>query len=177
MSEAGNMKLYKFSFILIGIAALLFAAPVFGQGESFTDSNVDYSFALPDVKWKMTVKPSATSPNVEYVNGDRLEGHLEVRRQTVAKDAVLTDVIQAEEQKLQFRPGFVAGKEENFSGRLKGAIYNFEYVAAGKSMSGRFYFLRANETTVYLLRFSGQKDTLRSIRHQTDSIARTFAVK
>ena len=177
MFAGRNMKLHKFSLILIAIAASFVASPVLGQGDSFTDANVDYTFAVPDAKWKMTVKPSATSPNVEYVNGDRVDGHLEVRRLIVASDAVLTDVIQAEEQKLQFRPGFVAGKEENFSGRLKGAVYNFEYVAAGKSMSGRFYFLRANETTVYLLRFSGQKDTLRSIRHQTDSIARTFAVK
>jgi len=171
------MEFYKFSLILVGIATSLFAAPLFGQAESFTDANVDYTFGVPDAKWKMTVKPSATSPNVEYVNGDRTDGHLEVRRLSVAKDSVLTDVIQAEEQKLQFRPGFVAGKEENFSGRLRGAVYNFEYVAAGKSMSGRFYFLRANDSTVYLLRFSGQKDTLRSIRHQTDSIARTFAIK
>ena len=125
----------------------------------------------------MTVKPSATSPNVEYVYGDRFDGHLEVRRLAVAKDAILTDVIQDEEQKLQFRPGYVAGKEENFAGRLRGAIFNFEYVAAGRPMSGRFYFLRANDTTVYLLRFSGQKDSLRSIRNQTDSIARTFSVK
>jgi hypothetical protein len=157
-------------------AIALLSGPVFAQ-ELFSDVNVDYTFTIPDSKWKMTVKPSATSPNVEYVNGDRVDGHLEVRRLTVARDAILTDVIRDEEQKVQFRPGFVAGREENFSGRLKGAIYNFEYVAAGKSMSGRFYFLRANENTVYVLRFSGQKDTLRSARHQTDSIARTFAVK
>src|SRR5688572_19196158 len=138
------MKHYKFAFILVIAALAFFGRPAFAQ-ESFSDVNVDYTFGVPDTKWKMTVKPSATSPNVEYVNGDRVDGHLEVRRLTVARDAVLTDIIRDEEQKVQFRPGFVAGKEENFSGRLRGAIYNFEYVAAGKSMSGRFYFLRANE--------------------------------
>ena len=156
---------------------VLLALTATAQDQVFSDGNVDYSFTLPDAKWKMTVKPSATSPNVEYVYGDRTDGHLEVRKLTVAKDAILTDVIQEEEQKLQFRPGFVAGKEENFLGRLRGSIFNFEYVAAGRSMAGRFYFLRANPTTVYLVRFTGLKDTLRSIRNQTDSIARIFTVK
>ena len=167
-----NITLF-YSISMIVLLALTAAA----QDQVFSDGNVDYSFTLPDAKWKMTAKPSATSPNVEYVYGDRTDGHLEVRKLTVAKDAILTDVIQEEEQKLQFRPGFVAGKEENFLGRLRGSAFNFEYVAAGRSMAGRFYFLRANATTVYLVRFTGLKDTLRSIRNQTDSIARTFTVK
>jgi len=157
------------------VAVAAFSA--FAQGETFSDVNVDYTFSLPEPRWKLTVKPSATSPNVEYVYGDRFDGHLEVRKLTVARDAILTDVIQAEEPKVQFRKGFVSGKEENFQGKLKGAIYNFEYVAAGRNMGGRFYFLRANDTTVYILRFEGQKDPLRSLRNQTDSIARTFGVK
>jgi hypothetical protein len=160
------------------LAAIVLAAGSSALGqETFSDANVDYSFMLPDAKWKMTQKPSATSPNVEYVFDDRFKGHLEVRRLTIAKDAILTDVVENEEQKLQFRPGFVAGREENFTGKLRGAIFNFEYVAAGRNMSGRYYFLKANDTTVYVLRFSGQKDSLRSLQAQTDSIARTFSVK
>ncbi len=171
------MKSYKFSFVIFAAAVFFTAFQTFAQGESFADSSVDYSFAVPEAKWKMTVKPSVTSPNVEYVYGDRYDGHLEVRKMTVAKDALLTDIMQSEEQKLQFRPGFVAGKEENFVGKLRGSVFNFEYVAAGRSMSGRFYFLKANETTVYVLRFTGQKDSLKSLRNQTDSIGRTFGVK
>lgn len=171
------MKTIKFSFLAIAAAVFVFAAGASAQVNNFTDAAVDYSFAVPEGKWKMTVKPSATSPNVEYVYGDRLDGHLEVRRMTVAKDALMTDIVQEEEQKLRFKPGFVSGKEENFAGKLKGEIYNFEYVAAGRSMSGRYYFLKANDTTVYVLRFSGNKDILRSVRNETDSIARTFGVK
>ena len=44
-------------------------------------------------------------------------------------------------------------------------------------MSGRIYFLKADSTTVYVLRFTGEKDKLRSIRNQTDSIARSFKIK
>ena len=66
----------------------------------------------------MTVKPSATNPNVEYVYGDRRDGFLTVRKLTVGKDAVLSDVIQDESQNVQLRPGYVANKEENFAGKL-----------------------------------------------------------
>ena len=171
------MTIRKISFFwAVGIIAILtFSA--FSQDQTFSDPNVNYSFILPDAKWKMTAKPSATSPNVEYVYGDRRDGHLEVRKIAVAKDAILTDVIRDEEQKQQFRPGYVAGREENFGGNFRGSVFNFEYVTAAYSMAGRFYFLRANLTTVYLLRFTGQKDILRSVRNQTDSIARTFSVK
>jgi hypothetical protein len=89
----------------------------------------------------------------------------------------MTDFVRGEEQKLMFRLGFVAGREENFTGKLRGTIYNFEYVAAGRTMAGRFYFLRANDTTIYTLRFSGSKDSMRSLRSQTDSIARTFTLQ
>lgn len=168
------MKQYKHSLLVVAMV-LLAVTSTFAQ-QTFSDANVDYSFTLPDAKWKMTTKPSQSSPNVEYVYGDRFDGHLEVRRLTVEKDSVLTDVLEKEEQKLQFRPGFIAGRQETFTGKLRGAIFNFEYVAAGKNMSGRYYFLKANDTTVYVLRFSGQKDKIRSLSAQTDSIARSFAV-
>jgi hypothetical protein len=152
------------------------AVPAFAQESVFSHPDVNYSFSVPDAKWRITGRPSATSPNVELVYGDRRDGHLEVRKLTVAKNAILYDVIQDEESKHQFLRGFVAGKDENFAGKLRGTVFNFEYVQDGRNMSGRHYFLRANETTVYVLRFTGPKDGLRTIRNQTDSIARTFGV-
>lgn len=172
------MNLQKLRFISISALMLFVSLASFAQGsDTFSDPNVDYTFDVPNAKWKMTAKPSATNPNVGYVYGDRLDGLFEVRALSVNKDTLLTDLIQDEETKLQFKPGFVAGREENFTGKLRGSVYNFEYVTAGKSMSGRFYFLRAADTTVYTLRFTGLKDSLRSIRAQTDSIARSFAIK
>jgi hypothetical protein len=166
------------SYILFSVVFGLFAvASTLGQTGIFSDPNVNYTFDIPDDRWKMTVKPSATKPNVEYVFVDRNDGHFEVRRISVAKDAILGDIVRDEEQKLQFLPGFVAGRDENFSGRLRGSIFNFEFVRAGRPMSGRFYFLRAADNTVYVLRFTGFRDKLKSIRNQTDSMGRTFDVK
>ncbi len=171
------MRSIKLSLAVSVFALLAATGAVFAQEEVFSHPDVDYTFSIPDAKWRITSRPSATSPNVEYVYGDRKDGHLEVRRLTVAKDAILVDVIQDEEAKHQFLRGFVAGKEENFAGRLRGTVFNFEYVQSGRNMTGRHYFLRANDTTVYVLRFTGLRDTLRTIRNQTDSIARTFSVR
>lgn len=159
------------------LLATLFAAAAFAQTDTFSDANVDYTFKLPDAAWKQIVKPSATSPNVEYVYNDRSDARLEVRGLTVKTGGTLDDAIGGEEQKVQFLPGYVAGKTEKFGGSLDGKVFNYEFIRAGRNMSGRFYFLKADDKTIYVLRFTGQREKLKTIRNQTDSIARTFAVK
>ena len=57
---------------------LLVTGVVAAQEGTFTDPSVEYSFVLPEAGWKMIVRPSATSPNVEYVFNDRRQGHLEL---------------------------------------------------------------------------------------------------
>ena len=171
------MKLNKFSFALTIVLSLAAAVAAFAQTETFSDPNVEYTFNLPDAAWKMTVKPSDMSPNVEYVYNDRKDGHLEIRKLSVKPGELLSDTIREEEVKLQFLPGYVAGKEENFQGAMSGRVFNFEYVRSGREMSGRYYFLKADDKTVYVLRFSGYRDKLRSIRNYVDSIARTFKLK
>lgn len=156
---------------------LFLAFSVFAQNQSFSDANAEYTFDLPDAAWKMTVKPSAISPNVEYVYNDRKDGHLEVRKLALKSGSLISDLIRDEEDKLQFLPGYVAGKEEQFAGNLKGTVFNYEFVRAGRNMSGRFYFLKVDDSNVYVLRFTGERDKLRSIRNYTDSIARTFELK
>lgn len=169
------MKLTK--TLVSCVFTLVFALSVFAQNETFSDVNVEYTFDVPDATWKQTVKPSSTSPNVEYVYKDRSDGHLEIRRIAVKPGDLFSDTIKTEEQRLQFQSGYVTGKEEDFRGALNGRILNYEFVRSGRNMSGRLYFLRADDKTVYVLRFTGQRDKLRSVRNQTDSIARTFNLK
>ncbi len=169
------MKLSKFFFSLV-IGALM-AVSVLAQTRTFSDTNVEYTFDLPNATWKITATPSEINPNVEYVFGDKMDGFLEIRKLTVKADELVSETIAAEESKLKFMQGYVAGKDEQFGGAMSGRVFNFEYIRAARNMSGRFYFLKANDTTVYVLRFTGERDKLRSIRNQTDSIARTFEIK
>ena len=171
------MKSTKFLFLLSAIFCLFLSFSAFAQSDRFSDANADYTFDLPEPVWKMTVKPSAISPNVEYVYGDRRDGHLEIRKLTLKPGSLLSDLIRDEEEKLQFLKGYVAGKEENFSGKLRGTVFNYEYISSGRNMSGRFYYLKADDSTVYVIRFTGERDKLRSIRNQTDLIVRTFEIK
>ena len=172
------MKRSIFSLVLFGLLSLVFVTNSSAQTQTFSDANVEYTFDIPEATWKMIIKPSASSPNVEYAYGDRLDGHFEIRKISVKESDTLSEIIlNDQEQKLQFLPGYVAGKEEVFSGSLKGKVFNYEYVRSGKPMSGRFYYLKSDATTVYVVRFTGLRDKLRFIRNQVDSIARTFKLK
>ena len=165
------------SLLFSMVIGLFFAVSAFAQSQSFSDPNVEYTFELPGATWKMTLKPSPISPNVEYVYGDRTDGHLEIRKLTVKAGEMLSDTIDREEERLQFLQGYVTGKEEPFAGKLKGTVFNYEFIRSGRNMSGRIYFLKVTGTSVYALRFTGERDKLRTIRNQTDSVSRTFAVK
>ena len=118
----------KFTKLLLSVAAsLLFAISAFAQTDTFSDADVEYSFDLPEAIWKQTVKPSTTSPNVEYVYGDRNSGHLEVRKIAVKSGDLMVHTISGEEQRLQFLPGYVAGKSEDFDGGRAGSAYRICY--------------------------------------------------
>ncbi|MGI9056378.1 MAG: hypothetical protein ACR2F2_11315, partial [Pyrinomonadaceae bacterium] len=74
------MKLNRFSFVLmITVAGLFLSVSAFAQNKTFSDPNVEYTFEIPEANWIMTNK----SPNVEYVYGDKKDGHFEVRKLSV----------------------------------------------------------------------------------------------
>jgi hypothetical protein len=176
---SGEVRKSMKKFLVSTFLTLSLAIIGFAQGSVFSDVNSEYIFDLPSATWKKVVKPTATNPNVEYVYGDRLDGHLEIRKLTLGDTELISDLITREqEQKLQFILGYVSGKEENFSGIQKGKVFNYEFTKAGKNMSGRFYYLRIDGSkTVYVLRFTGYRDNLRSIRPEIDAIARSFNLK
>lgn len=165
------MKRLTELFLLTVFAAAAFASSAQAQTRTFSDPNIEFTFEIPDERWKVVSR----SP-VSAVYGVANDGDLEVRKITAPPTKPLGEVIKSEEEKLQFLRGFVAGKDENFTGALRGAVYNYEFVRSGRNMAGRFYYLRSGDT-VYVLRFTAYADKLRSLRTQTDVIARTFQLK
>ncbi|MEQ1761618.1 MAG: hypothetical protein ABL984_00600 [Pyrinomonadaceae bacterium] len=162
---------YK-KLLFIAIAVFSFTAAATAQNRTtFSDPTVEFTFEIPDDKWKVVGKAPV---NLVYTTAN--DGDLEIRKLTLAANRPLGELMKSEEVKLQFLRGFVAGKDENFSGALRGSVYNYEFVSAGRGKAGRFYYLR-NGDTVYVLRFTGYADKLRSLRTQTDMIARTFQIK
>ncbi len=171
------MRLNRFSFVWAIAVCLIFVFTAAAQTETFSNENVDYTFDIPTTPWKLVSKPSTLSPNVEYVLKNRRTGYFQIRQIKVKSDQSLTDVIREEEQSLQFKRGYVAGKEENFRGSLSGKVFDFEYVERGEKNIGRFYFLQADPETIYVLRFTGISNSILSARPDIDMTARSFKIE
>jgi hypothetical protein len=165
-------------YLLTGLVLfLLLSASVFAVSQEVYDGGV-YTIELPSATWKVITEPDAAHEHAEFVNGDRLEGYLQIRKEVVEAETTPSDLARRDlDQKLRFLPGFVEGKEEKFSGRLNGVTVSYEFIKAAKPMTGRIYYLQADNRTIYALRFSGLRDRLTRIRNQTDLIARSFKLK
>ncbi len=166
----------RFYFFPIVFALLLgCASATRAQEETFSDKNIDFSFDLPSPTWRVVARPSDVRATVELVYGDRSDGYLRARKETVGRSISAADLAQQEQdQKLRYRPGYVEGKQERFTGNLSGTIVSYEFTTAGKPMLGRIYYLEAPDGSIYTLHFTGARDKLARIRNQTDSIARTL---
>jgi hypothetical protein len=166
-------RFFTFSLVLMVVLAQVVSAQ-----QTYTHDQVDYTFELPSTMWRTIVEPDPAHENPEFVYGDRLDGHLTIRKEIVDAGTSASQLAQRDaDLKLRFLPGFVQGKEEPFKGRLEGVTLSYEYVRSGKPMLGRTYYLHVDNRTIYAVRFTGLKDKLSRIRNQTDLIARTFKIK
>jgi hypothetical protein len=158
------------------IAWVLSALFAFASANSWAQQNyagADYELELPSEQWR-SLPPTESRGHAEFIYGDRNNGFLRIRKEKLEPNETPSDLFHAEELKVRFKPGFVIGKEEKFTGRLQGVTCSYEYTAGGKAMAGRIYFLQAGSGIIYVLHFTGLRDRLAMIRNQTDSIARSF---
>jgi hypothetical protein len=148
------------------------------QDGSYTSETDDYTLELPSQVWKALPRTDSAHQHTEYVNGERTDGYLRVRRGVLNGETSLSEFARNEaDTKLRFMPGFVGGKELPFSGRISGVVTTYEYTNAGKPMAGRIYYLKGDEHTIFVLHFQGARDRLQRIQNQTDAIARSFKPK
>ena len=151
---------------------------VFGQSQTYTNDKVEYTLELPSATWRVTVEPDGAHQHTEFVYGDRSDGYLRIRKESLDPGLTVSEFARRDqEQKVRYLPGYINGKEERFAGRLNGVTMSYEFTLAGKPMEGRTYYLQADSHTIYALRFTGSRDKLGRIRNQTDNIARSFQLK
>jgi hypothetical protein len=166
MRKAAAVLVVLLAFMTVGIAQ-----------QVYTNDRLEYTFELPSPTWREITESDARH-GVELIYGDRLDGHLQIRKEVVEAGTSPSALAQRDQDlKLRFIPGFVEGKLDSFNGRLDGVTMSYEFVKAGKPMLGRIYYLQADNRTIYTLRFSGLRDKLGRIRNQTDLIARSFKLK
>jgi hypothetical protein len=165
---------------VLAFALVLFAlmTPAALAQQLYTHDKVEYTFELPSATWRAILEPDAAHEHPEFVYGDRLDGYLTIRKETVEAGTSPADLARRDQDlTLRFLPGFVSGKTDPFNGRLEGVTMSYEFVRTGKPMLGRTYYLQVDNRTIYALRFTGLRDKISRIRNQTDLIARTFKIK
>jgi hypothetical protein len=170
------MRKLTLLFAMFTLAA--FAASIKAQSQVYTTDTLEYSLELPSPTWRSILGRDAVHEHAEFLNGDRLNGYLRVRKEAFEANTTMSDLARRDlDQKLRYLPGFVEGKEEKFNGRLDGVTVSYEFTQTGKPMMGRIYFLQSDPRTAYVLYFTGLRDSIARIRNQTDAIARSFKIK
>lgn len=151
------------------------------QTQSFSREGVEFVLDFPSSSWRAVTRVDVHE-HVEFINGtDKRNGYLRVRKNLVtAGSSAATMFAEDEKYDLSHLPGYVvcsAGKGTEFSGRLKGTWYSYQFVKDGTNMDGRLYYLQADNNTVYVLHFTVASAKLEQLRSEMDSIARSFRLK
>ena len=154
---------------------------VAGQTRQFTRDSIEYVLELPSPAWQ-DISRLDVHDHLEFINGNnRTNGYLRVRKIFVDQPTTTADLF-SDQQKLELQrlSGYVVCSEcegISFEGRLKGAVFSYEYVIAGRTMYGRIYYLQLDQRTFYSLHFTVARDKLPTVRDQMDLIAKSFHLK
>lgn len=166
--------------LTLAALALAFVAPAARaqEAQTYTTSGLEYSIDLPNATWRAVPRADGDTTRAEFIYGDRSDALLRVRKEIVEENTSPADLAQRDhDNKLRFQHGYVEGKQDAFLGRLKGVASAYEFTGGGKPMVGIVYYLQADPRTIYVLHFTGAKDSLLRLRAQTDAIARSFRLK
>ena len=162
--------------ILDLVASMLLLMPnVYRPQEVFEDPEGKYSLTVPTGWTPVVSRDGLGRTDVKVVYKNNENGTLKIRRVTIEGNVTPMEYAkQDEERTLRFLPGYVKGEAESFTGGVDGATVSFDFAVSGKPMLGRHYYIRANPTTIFVLRFTGLRNVLGPARASTDSMARSF---
>lgn len=168
----------------IYLLMILFAAPqAFAQSslEVFDDPDGQYTLTLPAGWLAIVSQDSLGRKEINIVFKNRENGALKIRRVDDADPTmeIMQFAQKDEEQTLRFLPAYdkLAIEKIPMSGGRTGALVSYDYKTGGQPFTGREYYLRLNEKTIYVLRFRGRRNILSTLRSHTDAIARSFKLK
>lgn len=171
------MRLIQCLCLVVALMPLGSADQDRGERE-FKDPTGKYQLVLRDLWEPNSYEDGAGNTVTDIIYGNSEDGILRIRQFKVDPGQTAQDYATREEEvSLRFRLGFVRGTREPFSGtHHSGTVFNFEFTRRGRRTAARYYYLKSDETTLYILQFEGRPEILRSIRNRTDLIARSFKV-
>jgi hypothetical protein len=169
------MKYRGLSFTTVVLLAAL--APAFAAqgGQEFVDPGGQYRLTLIGDWRAVTYSDAVGRQKTEFVYRDRSEGLLKITKE--AANGSLADFVRQEEENLKiYRPGFEGSSKEPFGGGpLSGVRLSFYSTEGGRKLAHTCYYLQ-DKNAVWVLRFTGKRGTLDTLRNVTDQIGRSFRV-
>lgn len=169
-------------YLLFVLSAALFSPATLAQSatEVFEDPDGKYTLNLP-AGWLGIVNTDGLGrKDVNIVYKVRENGALKVRVAEAAGVEPMDYAVKDEQERVRFSPGYDKLSLEKFllGGGKSGALLSYDYKnTAGQLFTGRVYYLRMNEKTIYALHFTGRRNILGTLRSHTDAIARSFKLK
>ncbi len=171
---------FLFAFLLVMLAAA-FVVEASAQ-EVFEDPDGKYTVSLP-AGWLGIVNKDGLGRNeVNIVYKVRENGALKVTRveEAEGKMDAMEYANKDESERIRFNPKYDKISLEKFviGAGKSGALLSYDYFStSGQPFTGRVYYLKTDENTIYRLQFIGRKNILSTLRSHTDAIARSFKTK
>lgn len=164
-------RIFRLSAAVLALGLFLSVAPA--------QSKDDYRFDLPSGWEQSQYTDGATIERIEYIYRDRNDALLKVKRMRVNPSDRTDDIANRDiDVSVKIFPGYVRGKSEAFGGGANAGVFiQFDFTKAGKPMLGRYYYLRSDESTLWVLQFTGNRSVLGPLRNETDQMARSFQQK
>ena len=171
---------FLFAFLLAMLTAA-FAVEASAQ-EVFEDPDGKYTVSLPSGWLGIVNKDGLGRNEVNIVYKVRENGALKVSRieEADGKMDAMGFANKDESERVRFNPKYDKISLEKFvigAGKA-GALLSYDYFStSGQPFTGRVYYLKTDENTIYRLQFTGRKNILSTLRSHTDAIARSFKTK
>src|SRR5262249_32211186 len=159
------------SFRILLFLLIITAAPIaFAQNspEVFEDPDGQYMLTLPSGWLAIINQDSLGRKEINIVFKVRENGSLKIRRVDDADPQmeIIDYAKKDEDQTLRFLPSYdkIAIEKILMGGGRVGALVSYDYKNNSQPFTGREYYLRLNEKTIYVLRFRGRKNVLSTLR-------------
>jgi hypothetical protein len=162
-------------FLLTALIIFAVANTCLAQtSQEFNDPSGKYKITLIG-DWKSVSYSDAVGrAKLEFVYGDRSEGLLKITKEKLNGINLAGKVREEEENLKMYRTGFERSSTEHFdAGSIDGMRFAFYSVDGGRKSASAFYFLQDGDY-VWVLRFTGRRGVLDTIRNVTDRMVRSF---
>jgi hypothetical protein len=145
---------------------------------AFQNNNVSYTFSIPSDTWKQTREPDEKTQFTEFIFGTRENGILRIRKEPgegISSLQMLLDTLI--KNKLAFLPGYLAGEQNKFIGKMSGLSFLYTFLQNGKDMAGVVFVFGDDEKKFYAISFIVLIDKFNLALEQVKAIASTFELK